>query len=1198
MQIKAMFEKPIDRKIKGVIKVGQNDEENIYQELDEYVVTDELQKHFREFFSVYNKGITTPTDDIGVWISGFFGSGKSHFLKILSYILNSELEVENKDNPAEIRRPIDFFKEDNKIPDPMVIADMIKSSDISTDVILFNIDTKSENSESEKDKILDVFVKVFNEMRGYATGYPFIAELEKKLEKEHLYDEFKSAFELINGDAWEEGRDDFLFNSDDIVEAIVQIGFMSEESARIWANKADETYSISIEKFAEEVASYCESKGKNHHVVFLVDEVGQYIGEDTKLMLNLQSITEELGTKCHGKAWVIVTSQQNIDSIVNVKGNDFSKIQGRFKTRLSLSSANVDEVIRKRLLLKNETAFKTLKASYPPLEPILKNNFTFTDSAEMKKYANADEFAYIYPFVPYQFNLLQSALTGIREHGALGKGVGEGERSMLELFQEAAKIWMNNDDSILIPFYTFYDPLHEKLEHSHKSVIMKADKNENLTEFDVNLLKVLFLIKYVKEIKANLDNLTILMISQLDEDIPDLRNKIVKSLVRLENETLISKNADVYSFLTNEEQDVNREIKNEIVELGEVLNKASDVIFYDIYPDKKFRYNNRYNFGFNKAIDNIDSGMHKNDIGIRIISPYYDFNLQTSPQSTLTEATEDEKIHNALKGLSDEKNEVILYLNKDFTVFKEITEILQIEKYLKKHGTEIKRSLRDAKQEELQDKSSNVVILLEKSLKQSEIFVKGSKINIIEKNVKDRIDDSLGDLISKVYHKLNYMDFAPDKNDIMGTIKEYSQETLASGESKANNALNDVDMYIKTQSDNFIKPPLKTIILRFTSAPYGFVDDDVVWLLAKLFSQKRISLIMNSEMLSLKTNSSEEIFKFLTGKDYREKVLVEKKKEPPIKKIKSAKLILKDVFNTVETTTNDEVIHDSFITQANKKLNTIKDCLTYYRSNTNYPGKQILENARDLLIDTVSIKSIDQFFDYVFKHEDDFLDMGEDTYNVIQFFNNQKSYFDDAVKTFKIFESNRFFITDDELIGIAERIDEILNMDNPYSNIKDLPQLCHDFLEKHDKIISTEKLTPKNDIKSELNEVMNVLNEDYEYKDELIDKYEVTFTKDFDKLNKKLDDATGISVIRGVSDEAFNLKINCIDKINKFKKSKNPEPEEPIDEIKSIDLPVKFIASKSNIKIENDEDLDMFLNQIRDEVKKHFDEYDIVNLKL
>lgn len=1198
MQIKTMFEKPIDRKIKGVIKVGQKDEENIYQELDEYVVTDELQKHFREFFNVYNNGITTPTDDIGVWISGFFGSGKSHFLKILSYILNSELEVENKDNPGEIRRPIDFFKDDNKIPDSKVIADMISSSNISTDVILFNIDTKSENSESQKDKILEVFVKVFNEIRGYATEYPFIADLEKKLEKKNLYDEFKSTFESINGETWKNGRSEFLFNSDDIVEALVKIGFMSEDSAIRWADKAEANYKISIEKFAKEVEEYCESQGKNHHVVFLVDEVGQYIGEDTQLMLNLQSITEELGTKCHGKAWIIVTSQQNIDSIVNVKGNDFSKIQGRFKTRLSLSSANVDEVIRKRLLLKNDTAFKTLKASYPPLEPILKNNFTFTDSAEMKKYADAEEFAHIYPFVPYQFNLLQYALTGIREHGALGKGIGEGERSMLELFQESAKHWMNHDDDRLIPFYTFYDPLHEKLDHSHKSVIMKAEKNENLNEFDVSLLKVLFLIKYVKELKANLDNLTILMISHLDEDIPDLRKKISKSVDRLENETLISKNADTYSFLTNEEQDINREIKNERVELGEVLNKASDIIFYDIYDEKKFRYNNRYNFGFNKAIDTIDSGMHKNDIGIRIISPYYDFNLQTSPQSTLTDANEDEKIHNALKGLSDEKNEVILYLNKDFTVFKEITEILQIEKYLRIHGTEIKRSLRDAKQEELQDKSSNVVILLEKSLKQSEIFVKGSKVNIVEKNVKDRIDDALNDLISKVYHKLKYMDFAPDKNDIISTIKEQSQGTLAPGVSKSNNALNDVDDYIKTQSANFVKPSLKTILQRFTSAPYGFVDDDVVWLLAKLFSQQRISLILNSEMVSLRTHKAEDIFKYLTGKDYKEKVLVEKKKETSEKKLKIVKLVLKDVFDTIESSSNDEVIHETFVTQADKKLTTIKDCLTYYRGNARYPGKQILEDARELIIDATSIKSLDQFFDYVFKHENDFLDMGEDTYNVIQFFNNQKTYFDEAVKTYEIFESNKNFITDDVLISIAESIRKILDLANPYSKIKDLPQLCNDFLEEHEKILSKEKLTPQNDIKLELDEVNEVLNEDYEYKDELIATYETSFAKDFDNLSKKLDKATVISVIRGVSDEAFNLKIKCLDKISKFKKSKNPEPPIPKPEKKSVDLPVKFIASKSNVKIENVEELDMFLNQIRTEVQKRLEDNDIVNLKL
>src|SRR5205814_8674701 len=99
-----------------------------------------------------------------------------------------------------------------------------------------------------------------------------------------------------------------------------------------------------------------DSKGPDHRLIFLVDEVGQFIGTDTHLMLNLQTITEDLGTICKGRAWVVVTSQEDIDAVLGEmkqsKANDFSKIQGRFKTRLSLSSANVDEVIQERLLAK------------------------------------------------------------------------------------------------------------------------------------------------------------------------------------------------------------------------------------------------------------------------------------------------------------------------------------------------------------------------------------------------------------------------------------------------------------------------------------------------------------------------------------------------------------------------------------------------------------------------------------------------------------------------------------------------------------------------------------------------------------------------------------------------------------------------------------------------------------------------------
>ena len=149
MILKELFAKEIDRDIKGVIKVGQADDENIRQELEEYVVTRELQKHFADFFASYKKGINGHTDKMGVWISGFFGSGKSHFLKILSYLLENK-EVNGK-------KALEYFTEDNKIADAMVLADMRLAASIAdhTDVVLFNIDSKSEmTGKQSKDAIV------------------------------------------------------------------------------------------------------------------------------------------------------------------------------------------------------------------------------------------------------------------------------------------------------------------------------------------------------------------------------------------------------------------------------------------------------------------------------------------------------------------------------------------------------------------------------------------------------------------------------------------------------------------------------------------------------------------------------------------------------------------------------------------------------------------------------------------------------------------------------------------------------------------------------------------------------------------------------------------------------------------------------------------------------------------------------------
>ncbi|NMA14252.1 MAG: BREX system P-loop protein BrxC, partial [Clostridia bacterium] len=564
--------------------VGQDDGENIFQELDEYVVTRELAKHFRDFFASYKKGLHGHTDRMGVWISGFFGSGKSHFLKILSYLLQNK-EVNGK-------RAIDFFTDGNKLDDPMVIADIKLAGNISTDVILFNIDSKSEaDAKSNKDAIIDVFLKVFNEMQGFCGSLPFLADLERKLSEDGQYDCFKAKFQEVSGRKWEEARDEFYFIQDEIVKTLAALGIMSEDAARNWCERAVDTYSLSIEKFANLVRKYCESKGENHHVVFLVDEIGQYIAGDARLMLNLQTVTEDLGIACSGKAWVIVTSQQDIDAVVTVKGNDFSKIQGRFDTRLSLSSANVDEVIRKRILAKTETAMDTLRLLYDQKEAVIKNLITFTDEVEKKLYMSRDEFASVYPFIPYQFNLLGHVLTAIRTHGASGKHLAEGERSMIALFKEAAMHYMNDSEGVIVPFNIFYHALDKFIDHTHRIVIKHAEENSKLKPFDVEVLKVLFMIKYVKEIKANVENLTTLMVSKIDEDRIALRKQVEESLTQLIKQTLVQKNGEIYIFLTNEEQDINRAIQNEAVELGEIINETAAIIFQELIKEPKYRYN-------------------------------------------------------------------------------------------------------------------------------------------------------------------------------------------------------------------------------------------------------------------------------------------------------------------------------------------------------------------------------------------------------------------------------------------------------------------------------------------------------------------------------------------------------------------------------------------------------------------------------
>ena len=199
MQIKEMFLKPIKRELNGVIKVGRG---SSYQELEEYVVTDDIENYMLRFFKAYEHSYHSTTDKMGVWISGFFGSGKSHLLKILSYILGN---VTVTDDDGRTYRAADFFVKGEKVPSKELRAliEKVASYSENTDVILFNVDSKSStDSKQNKDAIKDVFMKVFNDHLGYCGSIPFLADFERKIDMDGRFDEFKMKFEEINGSSW------------------------------------------------------------------------------------------------------------------------------------------------------------------------------------------------------------------------------------------------------------------------------------------------------------------------------------------------------------------------------------------------------------------------------------------------------------------------------------------------------------------------------------------------------------------------------------------------------------------------------------------------------------------------------------------------------------------------------------------------------------------------------------------------------------------------------------------------------------------------------------------------------------------------------------------------------------------------------------------------------------------------------------
>ena len=534
LNLKEIFEKSIDRPMDSVIKA--DDEEGILNELEEYVITNEIEKHFNSFFQEYNNY----TNKNGVWISGFFGSGKSHLLKILSLLLENKA-IENK-YPAEILS--------EKIPNDIFLkSEIIKATNIPSKSILFNIDQKAEIiNKKEIDALLVVFQSVLDETCGYCKeGY--IARFERDLDKKGILKEFKEEFIKYSGDeiTWEEGRKRIPFYLEAVSKAFAKTTNQDESLCKDIVNNYRDIYKVSIDDFAKQVRDYIDQKGNDFRLNFFVDEVGQYIADNSKLMVNLQTIAESLNTYCKGRAWIIVTAQEALDKVVgenfSKQANDFSKITARFHVRMPLTSKNSAEVIQKRLLSKNQISLTFLKQIYDRESNNFGTLFNFSEnSVNFKNFKDQDDFIQSYPFIPYQYDLFRESIKGLSEHNKFeGKYSSVGERSMLGVFRDVVLSIADYEIGKLPTFDLMFTGIDSDLRSSVSTSIGVAENNID-NKLAVKILKILFLVKYYRQFKATFNNLRILLIDKFDINFIEFNKSISEALEILEKQTYIMKN--------------------------------------------------------------------------------------------------------------------------------------------------------------------------------------------------------------------------------------------------------------------------------------------------------------------------------------------------------------------------------------------------------------------------------------------------------------------------------------------------------------------------------------------------------------------------------------------------------------------------------------------------------------------------------
>lgn len=549
--IKSLFANDISRRIEEVIKVDHEDEQLIRDELSEYVVTDSIRGHMSEILESYWEMPKKPHEGIAIWVSGFFGSGKSSFAKYLG------LALENRAIQGEGAGQI----LSDRVGDPKIKVLLRNISEkIPTEAVIFDVST-DRGIRTGNQTITEIMYRLFLQNLGYARDLD-LSELEITLEETARLDEFRSKYKDIFKKNWDDAKGLVAIAVQQASRVMHELEPATYPTADSWRESALKRSDVTPRTLAERSLELMGRRHPGKTLVYVIDEVGQFVARDSQKMEDLRSVVQSLGRVGRGKIWIIATSQEKLSELVSGLDDrriELAKLMDRFPLQVHLEPADISEVTSKRVLSKNAESEKLLRELFSQHRGRLADYTRLTADIKLPEFTT-QTFVDLYPLLPYQIDLIIQVVSGLRMQGGASKHVGGANRTIIKLAQQLLIHPEVNLAELPIGALARVDQIYDLVSGNIASEIRgKIDDFAKKVDHPLaqSVAKVICLLQYVRSIHRTPENIAASLHPSVEAD--SQISQVKSALDALEKSHMVRRGDDGYRIPTPAEDDWERQ---------------------------------------------------------------------------------------------------------------------------------------------------------------------------------------------------------------------------------------------------------------------------------------------------------------------------------------------------------------------------------------------------------------------------------------------------------------------------------------------------------------------------------------------------------------------------------------------------------------------------------------------------------------